>query len=134
MNNIIDSEILSDKTINNSKNPFNNNLNKHLKIGSNQFIKRNKKKSYLFLTTKTKPKNLLYEQQINLKNNNNEAKRPINYEKNITSYMNNRRMKTQSKTNSKSIISKITENINPINAFKQYYESKIGRASCRERV
>ena len=27
MNNIIDSEILSDKTINNSKNPFNNNLN-----------------------------------------------------------------------------------------------------------
>ena len=121
MNNIIENEILSDKTINNSKNPFNDNLNKHLKIGSNKSIKRNKKKSYLFLTTKTKPRNLLYEQQINLKNNNNEAKRTINYEKNITSYMNNSRMKTQSKTNSKSIISKITENINPINSFKQYY-------------
>ena len=121
MSKTIDSEALSDKAINNSRKPFNKYLNKHLKADNNQFIKRNKKKSHLFLTTKIKPKNLLYEQQINLKNNNNEEKRKSNYEKNITPYRNNSRMKTQSKTNSISIISKITKNSNPNNAFKQYF-------------
>lgn len=121
MNNIIESESLSDKNINNSINPFKKYLNKHLKTVNNYSITRNKKKSYLFLTTKSKPKNLLYEHQINLKGNNKEEKRKISYEKNITPYRNNSRMKTQSKTNSLSIVSKITENSNPINAFKQYF-------------
>ena len=67
MNKIIDSEALSDKAINYSRKSFNKYLNKHLKADNNQSITRNKKKSHLFLTTKTKPKNLLYEQQLNLK-------------------------------------------------------------------
>ena len=121
MNKIIDSEALSDKAINYSRKSFNKYFNKHLKADNNQSITRNKKKSHLFLTTKTKPKNLLYEQQINLKKNNNEEKRKINYEKNITPYRNNSRMKTQSKTNSISIISKITENSILNNAIKQYF-------------
>jgi hypothetical protein len=116
MNNIIDNKTLSDKTINNSRNHF----NKHLKIGNNKSIIKNKKKSYLFLTTKTNPKNILYEQQISLKKKNNEEKSKFNYENNIIPYRNNSRMKTQSKTNSISLISKITENSNPINSVKQY--------------
>lgn len=120
MDNKIERGILTDKNINNTRKSSKKLLNKYLKTDKNQSIARNKKKSYLFLTTKNKPKNLLYDQQINLKKNKNEE-RKINDEKNITPYRNNSRMKTQSKTNSLSIISKITEHSNSINVFKQYF-------------